>query len=390
MKVAFDAQQLLNNEKTGIQWMAHNLILSMIKQSDHTFTLNIAAKGVPQVEIDRMDEYRATNASINVCAWMSPKTAKVYRACSSFLPIPYQTIFGAADLSHFFNYNVPYGTSGILVTTICDMVYRTYPETMNSISRKFLNLSTNSSARRADRIVTISEFSHKEILRYLRVPEEKLLVVPCAVNESLYHINYSEDDVARTCQNYGIHLPYFLYLGTLEPRKNLERLIDGYAFACKARTELPMLVIAGRKGWLYDTIFERVQALGIAEKIKFPGYISPIDAPKLMKGAELFLFPSIYEGFGMPPLEAAACGTPVILSDAASLPEVMGDAAMYVDPFRAESICDAILALMGNTNLKHDLSQKGLARARVFSWDASAKKVLTAYEEMFRNNKHGK
>lgn len=176
---------------------------------------------------------------------------------------------------------------------------------------------------------------------------------------------------------------YFLYLGTIEPRKNLERLIEAYHIFTQKVKDAPKLVLAGGKGWLYDSIFAKVTELKLDKQVIFTKYVPSEDMNPLMCGALAFVFPSVYEGFGMPPLEAMACGVPVLSSDAASLPEVTGDCAVICDAYSAESISDGLFRLYSDENLRKELSVKGLERAKGFTWERSAEILYNVYRELF-------
>ena len=180
----------------------------------------------------------------------------------------------------------------------------------------------------------------------------------------------------------GIEGDYFLYVGTIEPRKNLERLIAAYHIFSQKVKDAPKLVLAGGKGWLYDGIFARVQELGLSEQVIFTKYVPAADMNPLMCGALAFVFPSIYEGFGMPPLEAMASGVPVLSSDAASLPEVTGDCAVICDAYSEESIADGLEKLYSSGELRADLSRRGRERAKLFTWERSAELLYDIYKEL--------
>ena len=245
-----------------------------------------------------------------------------------------------------------------------------------------LDLGLVKSMRRADRIVTDSEFSKSEIIRYYPEFADKIRVVPCGVDTQKFHPETNAQKIAQVREKYEIRGDYFLYLGTLEPRKNLERLIDAYAAFAKNHEAPAKLVLAGGKGWLYDGIFGKVKALGLEQQVIFTQYIDSADLCALMSGALAFTFPSLYEGFGMPPLEAMACGTPVLVSDAASLPEVTGDSAVIVKADSTASITDGLERLFTDADLRRRLSAEGLARAAMFSWERSAQLLYEVYAEL--------
>lgn len=314
---------------------------------------------------------------------------RLYRLLSAMLPVPYDRATGnRADITHFFNYIVPFGVKSKTVVTVHDMVLHAYPETMRSRTRRLLQLRLETSMRRADCIVTDSEFSKREIETYYPAYAHKVQVVYCGVDTAVFHPAEDAKAIRRMQHRQGIAGDYFLYLGTLEPRKNLIRLIEAYGILCQKRRDLPKLVLAGGKGWLYDDIFSAAERLCPRGQVLFPDYIPAADLPLLYAGAAAFVFPSLYEGFGMPPLEAMACGTPVITSAAASLPEVAGEGAMLVDPCSAEEIADAMQTVLDDTAMRQQLRQRGLERAKLFSWENAAEKLYSIYRDTIEKGAH--
>lgn len=386
MKVQFDAQSLFENDKTGIAFTIQNIITNMAKKhKERLYYLNyfslLSKKSNNNVLIHDLIDIGCIP---NECRWFHPLA---YKMLYNFLPVPYSLFFGDdADITHFMNYYVPPGVKGRIVTMVYDMVYKAYPETMNQKTRYMLNLSMVRSCRRADVIITISEFSKAEIIKYLGVSPQKIVVMPCGVDFMKFRPDYDITEITKTKSKYGITNEYFLYLGTLEPRKNIERLIEAYGLLKKRLVSIPRLVIAGKKGWLYDTIFKRVNMLNLGNDVIFTGYVDENDAPILMKGATAFIFPSLYEGFGLPPLEAMACGAPVITSNAASLPEVVGDAGLLIDPYSVESISHAMESLLLDPALQSDLADKGIKRAATFTWDKSVDIISEVYEQLSKQN----
>ncbi len=370
LKIAFDVQLLMKGEKTGIGWCTENLLKNMAQYDGFVYQLNCFTLGYNSEQLQNVEKYMSLGFKIKKCTWFHDV---FYRMMWSFFPVPYSLFFGKnTDITMFFNYLIPPGVRGKKIAIIYDMTYKTYPETVRNRTRHLLNLALEKSCQRADHIITISEFSKKEIMKYLGIPKDKITVMPCGVDFSIYHPNYSVDEVNKVVEKYNIDSPYILYLGTLEPRKNIERLIQAYGKLSEEKKNLPKLVLAGRKGWMYESIFKTVKTLNLEEKIIFTGYVDEKDAPILMKGAEIFLFPSIYEGFGMPPLEAMACGTPVLVSNVSSLPEVVGDAGIQVNPFSIESIKNGMEYLINNKEKRLELSLRGIQKSKAFTWDVSA------------------
>jgi len=209
--------------------------------------------------------------------------------------------------------------------------------------------------------------------------------VPCGVDLQKFHPCTEPERIPEVKASLGIEGDYFLYLGTIEPRKNLERLITAYsALVKKLGASSPKLVLAGGKGWLYDGIFARVERLGLQDKVIFTKYVPSEDMNPLMCGALAFVFPSLYEGFGMPPLEAMACGVPVLASGEASLPEVTGDCAVVCDAYSAKSIAQGLYRLCTDEKLRKELSAKGLERAKMFTWERSAEMLYDIYAELMK------
>ena len=249
--------------------------------------------------------------------------------------------------------------------------------------------------QRADVILTVSEFSRQEIHHYLGIPLEKIHVVYNGVDPEQYHPDYREGRIQEVKAKYNIPGSYILYLGTLEPRKNIETLIRAYQRLLTAGpsrfgqppSAFPKLVLAGKKGWLYDSIFQLVKEFHLENQVIFTGYVDESDAAPLLCGARMFVFPSLYEGFGIPPLEAMACGTPVIVSDCASLPEVVGDAGLLVPPTDIEKLAESMNRLLKDDQLHAALREVGLKRAGQFTWKASAKKLVQIYRMMGSNSK---
>ena len=235
--------------------------------------------------------------------------------------------------------------------------------------------------RRADKILTISEFSRQEIVKYYGVASDKLMVMPMGVDANRFY-PAAPSRIENAKKTYRISGEYYMYLGTLEPRKNIETLIKAYDLLKRQHKEAPKLVIAGGKGWLFESIFETVQALGLADSVLFTGYVGAEDVAPLLSGALAFVFPSIYEGFGMPVLEAMACGAPVIASNVSSIPEVAGDCAMLVTPDCAGPWAQAMWEVWQNETLRQQLRESGQKRAAQFTWERAANILLSAIKEL--------
>ncbi len=262
------------------------------------------------------------------------------------------------------------------VVTVHDLAFIRFPQTFRAYNRTYLDFATRLSVRHAARILAVSEHTKREVVGLLGVPAERVVVTPNAVRAHFRPPAPSALAAFRAAK--GLPERFVLYVGTLEPRKNLTTLLEAYAEVAR-RHDVPLLV-GGGKGWLYDAVFQRLDELGLRERVRFVGYIEEEELPLWYAAATVFVFPSIYEGFGMPPLEAMACGTPVITSNSSSLPEVVGDAGLLVSPHDPGGFAAAIERVLTDAALHHELRVRGLARAQIFDWRVTAERTLAAYE----------
>ncbi len=277
------------------------------------------------------------------------------------------------------------------VVTVHDMGYLHFPEAHTPMHRRYLALSTLWSARAATHVIAISGATRDDLVRHAGIAPEKISVIYHGLSARFRPAGDTAIAAARA--RYGIAGPYFLYVGTVQPRKNLVRLIEAFAAAGAGGWEvgvgagassfrlpspIPQLVIAGKRGWLTEAIERRAAELGVAERVIFTGYLPDEDVPALLSGALAFVFASLYEGFGMPVLEAMACGVPVLAANTSSLPEVAGDAALLVSPADTAAIAAGLARLAAEPALRAGLRARGLARAAQFSWERCARETLAA------------
>lgn len=381
MKIACDVQLLTEQKKTGIGKMTEYMLESLARHSGDEIYLNYfkpRKKTGCFASIQKFSSH--TNVHMNCCQWFYHF---IYRRVKKLFPLPYSMFFRKkCDVTQFFNYSIPFGVAGKKAVYVYDMAYKAYPETIQKETLQMLQEELEKACRRADRIITISEFSKQEIMKYLGIEEKKIAVVPCAVDREVFRPDYDSAEIRRVAEKYGIKGSYILYLGTLEPRKNITQLIEAYKLLQERAAERPKLVIAGKKGWGFDNIFELVQRYQLKEEVVFTGYVPDEEIPYLLSGALCFVFPSLYEGFGMPPLEAMACGVPVISSNVASIPEVVGDAGILINPKETEELYQAMFAMVTDEKKCNELRKRGLERSRQFSWEASAAKLREVYQEM--------
>lgn len=263
------------------------------------------------------------------------------------------------------------------VLTVHDLIFRHLPEHHKPLNRWYLNLALPLYCRRATHIIAISECTRRDLMAAYDLPPGRITVVHEAADPRFHSQPPEAVDAVRA--RYGLPERYILFVGTVEPRKNLTRLLE--AFEAVHSTGLTDgLVIVGRRGWLYGDFFARLERSPVREAVRFPGYVPDEYLPAIYAGAQALAFPSLYEGFGLPALEAMACGTPVACSDASALPEVAGEAALYFDPRNVASIIDALRGLLDDADLRADLEERGLRRAAKFSWSRVANETRAVYD----------
>lgn len=302
----------------------------------------------------------------------------IYRRIWDIAPISYNRLFpDQTDLTIFFNFIIPPRISGHVMTVVHDMTYLRYPETMDKKNLRRIEKGIQYSIERSNRILTISAFSKGEIAELLGVPREKISVIYPAPS-----LHPEIADFGECCQKWDIRRPYLLYVGTIEPRKNLARLLRAFALS-KEMYHIPHhLVLAGGRGWRDEEILQTVKEISCKEDVIFTGYVSAVEKNTLYQNAAAFLFPSLYEGFGIPPLEAMSFGCPVICANAASLLEVVGDAAELVDPLEVEGIASGIWRVLSDEIYVRNLVEKGRLQAKKYTWDASANRLMEICREI--------
>lgn len=283
------------------------------------------------------------------------------------------------DLLHATGYVAPLAWQGPLVVTVCDLSFIRFPQLFNRGNRLYLRLLTALTTRRARKVLTISEHTRRDVIQLLHLPPERVVTTYCGVGASFRPLPPAEIQAYRRAR--GLPERFILYLGTLEPRKNLPTLIRAYARLRSAGVGGHTLVLAGAPGWQHEAISRLLVAHRLGEHVRLLGYVDPEELALCYNAADLFVYPSLYEGFGLPVLEAMACGTPVVSSNAASLPEVVGEAGLLVDPLDESQLAEAIGRALNDAGLRARLRQAGLERARRFSWTAMAEQTLDIYQQ---------
>jgi glycosyltransferase involved in cell wall biosynthesis len=269
------------------------------------------------------------------------------------------------------------------VTTIHDLVAFTHPHSFTAKMRLWQRVFVHNAARVADRIICVSEATKDDLLAHASVQPERVSVVPNAVDETFRPI-YDENLLGRVRQRYDLPARFILFVGTLEPRKNVVALARSYATLPGNLRDTFSLVLAGGAGWYHRTIVDDIRRLAMGDRVRFIGFVEHQDLPALYNLSDLFVYPSLYEGFGYPPLEAMACGVPVITSDRSSMPEVAGAAALLVNPHDVGAIAQGMHRLLVNDVLRKEYRAKGIARAAQFNWQRNARETLAVLEDAVR------
>ncbi len=297
------------------------------------------------------------------------------------VPVPVDLLMGKVDVFHSPNFVAPPLRNGKKVITVHDLSFLRVPGCADPRLRAYLGEVVPRCVAKADLILADSGNTCDDLISLLGVGRERIRVVYAGVEER-FRPGVPEEQLETVRRKYCLDAPFILSLGTLEPRKNYRRLLSAYDLLRAEGEVSHQLVIAGEVGWLYEQIFEQAKALGSSADVRFLGFVDDEDLPGLYQLSDLFVFPSLYEGFGLPPLEAMACGVPVVASDRPCLPEVLGSGALMVDGENVEELADAMGRVLEDNDLRRDLIRYGLERAERFKWTDAARALLDVYQEV--------
>jgi glycosyltransferase involved in cell wall biosynthesis len=290
--------------------------------------------------------------------------------------------FPPMDLFHATEHLLPRLKKTKTVLTLHDLIFQFFPEYHLPLNRWFLVNAMPHFLRRADAIIAVSECTKRDAIATYQLPAEKITVIYEGVNPRLKPERDAEK-IAAARTRFAHDEPFLFFVSTIEPRKNIIALVDALR-VLRGRGYPHRLLIAGRPGWLYQATFEHVKKAGMEAFVDFLDYVPDEDLPALFAACDAFVFPSLYEGFGLPPLEAMACGAPVVASNTSSLPEILGDAALLINPRDVGAIADAVERVITNTALRDELRVKGFAQAAKYSWERAARETLGVYEGVMR------
>lgn len=358
--------QRLGSSQVGFELISH--LEKIDKKNDYTILL-------PSAPLEDMPKERV-NFRYKI---LKPK--KLWTQIA--LPLALYTTKDKPDLIFSPTHYIPRFSPVKRIVTIFDLSFLHFPESFLKKDLWKLKNWTKFSVENADHIITISNFSKKDIISQYGISKNKITVAYPGYDKKEFKIQSSKIKIDEVKAKYKLKDPYIIYIGTIQPRKNLIRLMEAVS-----KIENITLVLVGktkgegRQGWMYDDILKAPQNLGIEERVIFTGFTKTEDLPYLLSGAKAFILPSLWEGFGIPVVEAMACGIPVIVSNVSSLPEVVGKAGVLVDPYSVDQIEHAIRVIISDKKIREKYVKESLMQAKKFSWDKMAKQILKVYEEV--------
>jgi len=367
--VAIDAH-MIGQRETGGEWYMFGLITGLTRvDTENRYTLLVTDPAPLQSRLSLPPnfELQVVRPAENIprVAWAIPRTC--HRIGAQVLHV---------------SYTAPPICPCPTVVTVHDIAYELFPQFFSPRDRWLLSATVPLSSRLAARVIAVSEWTKRDLIRWYHISEEKIRVVYEAADDR-FLVDIPEEKVTEVRKRYAEGRRYVLAVGDIQPRKNLGRLVEAFGMlvAKAAIEEDVILIIAGQSQWQGAQVARQVEEQGLAQRVRFPGYVSDEDLPALYRGAEVFVYPSVYEGFGLPPLEAMTCGTPVICSSASSLPEVVGEAAMLFDPYDVSALAQALRDLLCDEAKRQELVLAGLVRATQFSWEKAARETVAVYQE---------
>ena len=356
MKIAIDTQTILG-QRSGFGFYVKNLVegLKAVDYEDEFVLIS------PETELDLSTPQRFIWDQ-----YIFPGQAKKNKV----------------DILHQPCFSVPIFYHGKKVVTAHDIIPYIFPKFLPLASRLYFSKWMTFSYKYADHIITDSESTKKDLIKYLKLPENKISVIYLAASKEFYPRR--SEEITRIKSKYQITKKYFINVGTIEPRKNLLFLVEVFSLAVKLGIQENMIIV-GKKGWYYDELFTLVKKLNLQERVIFTGYVPDEDIPILYSGATALTFTSIYEGFGLPVLEAMACGTPIISSDSSSLPEVVGDAGVLLSVKDKKTWVENMVKISQNVELTQQLSRKSIEQAKKFSWEKCAQETSQVYKQVYNS-----
>ena len=367
MRIAIDARVVTNKKDAGLI----TYVLNLIK-----YLKIVAPDNLYFCYVDKRDILLKDNKSCK--AWAGLENHIIGDLWEQ-LWLPIDLHIKKVDIYHGTAARLPAINSSKYILTVYDMVAFKHPEFASKRFSLYTRKLLKSAVRRADKIIAISEHTKKDIIEILKVPSEDVEVIYPGVDD-IFKVMDKEWAYSVIKRKYNLNKRFILSVGNLEPRKNTKNLLLAYKLLLDEHLN-HQLVIVGPQGWKAQEIFDFVEKIGISENVIITGYVDSNEMPILYNAADVFVFPSLYEGFGLPPLEAMACGTPVVASNNSSLPEILGDAAIMVNPLNVEDIKERIKRVLFDKTLREKMISLGLERVKDFSWEKTVRQTLEIYKD---------
>ena len=373
MRIAIDAT-ILRSQNTGTGFYVINLLNGLMKYDKENEYIVFGNKEI----IKKFVFLNNKNFRIENVIFKN----RIVRVLWQLFILPFKLKKLNVNILHSTNYITPLFKFNLkFIVTIHDLTFIIFPEKFTIVKRLFFRFMVPIFIRRADKVITVSENTKNDIIKFLKVPKEKISVTFETYNEC-YDSEIKKEDSKKILDKYGINKNYFLFVGMIEPRKNILSILKAFI---ELDDELDEdLVIVGKKGWYYREIeefMENIKNKRLKNRIIFTGFVSEKELVSIYKNAEIFIYPSFYEGFGIPPLEAMVCGVPVITSNTSSIPEVVGDAAIKIDPYNYIELKEAIKVLKHNPQKKEEMSEKGKEQSKKFSSKKFAENTINIYKK---------
>lgn len=361
-----------NYRSAGISWYIHHLIQHLEPAPDLQYTVFLS-------------EPRARFSHCTLARSRLSTHQPIVRILWEQVLQPIELQRARVDLMHALAFAGPLATSIPWIVTIYDLSFMRYPNSFNPLNRIYLTWAVQHAARHADYLIAISESTKRDLVELVGARPERIRVIYCGKDDAFAPpTDRAALEAWRAAR--GVPDKMILFVGTIEPRKNIVRLLRAFARAKRAARLPHRLVLIGARGWKYAEVDRTLAQENLANEVMFAGYVPQDELPRWYQAADAFVYPSLYEGFGMPPLDAMASGTPVIASNAASLPEVVGAAALQVSPTDEDALADAIIRVLTDTALREQMIARGLEQAARFSWTRAARETMALYRTVLTHH----
>lgn len=383
MKIGIDIRCLIGGKRTGVEEYTLELLEHIFAADrENEYVLFWSAWRLPDCPLDwdrrfpnvRLVSFKIPNKLLNFCLW--------------YFRFPHlDRLVGGVDIFFLPNLNfAAFSESVRVVLTAHDVSFERYPGTF-SWKRRLWHVFVNFRrlALRADRVIAVSRSTRDDLVETIGVTPKSIRVVQSGISGQFRQMDRNDATLLDVKRRYGLPYRFILFVGTIEPRKNILSLARAFDTLSEGGEALDYdLVITGTNGWKYRDTLEGIDRLSSRSRIRFTGFVRDEDKPALYNLSSLFIFPSLYEGFGFPPLEAAACGVPVMVSNTSSFPETIGAGAMLIDPLRPDDMARALREMLRDKPLRDELSRRGMACAAQFKWADTARKTLGVFRDVFR------